>query len=136
MPTVLDGGCLCGAVRYAIEAEAALVDWCHCSACRRSTGGMAVAWAQVAPAAFRLSRGRAGAFASSATGVRHFCPDCGSQLFMTDSAGRSVGITLATLDEPQPLRPAAHGFDGARPDWLCIADDLPRFPAAPPYDGD
>ena len=33
----LEGGCLCGAVRYTSEAEPALTAVCHCPDCQKQT---------------------------------------------------------------------------------------------------
>jgi hypothetical protein len=38
MPTIHEGGCLCGAVRYRTIAEPVRVMICHCSFCQRLTG--------------------------------------------------------------------------------------------------
>lgn len=129
------GGCLCGRVRYEVERDGAIVDYCHCDTCRRSTGGATVAWMQVRPDCFRVTAGEAAAYPSSEKMVRHFCAACGSQLHMTDVGGRSVGVTVGTLDDKEAVAPAAHGWDGDRPRWLCLADGLPRFAADPDYDG-
>lgn len=131
---VLEGGCLCGAVRYKVRFNTPYIDYCHCVMCRKSTGGLAPAWIQVEPADFTLTRGTLGVFVSSPKASRHFCTRCGSQIAMTDPAGRSTGITVATLDDPEAVRPTVHGWDSARPSWLCIADDLPRHPEDVPYD--
>lgn len=131
---LLAGGCLCGDVRYEVESDGAIVDYCHCDSCRRSTGGATVAWMQVQPDRFRVTAGAAASYRSSPGAARYFCPSCGSQLYMTDAEGRSVGVTLGTLDNKEAVAPAAHGWDGDRPRWLCLADDLPRFAADPDYD--
>jgi hypothetical protein len=34
----IEGGCLCGKVRYSAEAEPAFVAVCHCKNCQRGTG--------------------------------------------------------------------------------------------------
>jgi hypothetical protein len=34
----LNGGCLCGAVRYRLESTPVDAGYCHCQICRRSTG--------------------------------------------------------------------------------------------------
>ena len=38
----LEGGCLCGAVRYRISAAPSHTDYCHCRMCQRSTGAPVV----------------------------------------------------------------------------------------------
>ncbi|WP_181703885.1 GFA family protein [Chthonobacter albigriseus] len=131
---VLSGGCLCGHVRYEVRCEDPFVDYCHCVMCRKAGGGTVTAWIQVTPADFRVTAGEAAGYRSSERATRHFCPRCGAQLYMTDPAGKSVGVTVGTLDDPERIRPTVHGWDGARVSWLHIADDLPRFPADIPYD--
>ena len=36
---LIHGGCLCGAIRFTLEAVPRAVHYCHCSMCRRATGG-------------------------------------------------------------------------------------------------
>jgi hypothetical protein len=129
------GGGLCGKTRYRLELDGAeVVDTCHCSACRRASGAPMTAWAQVAPAKFALLQGAPRGYESSPGTRRWFCPDCGAQLYMTDADGRSVGVTLGTLDEPGSVRPTVHGWTAERVDWLALADGLPEFPGTPPHD--
>lgn len=130
----LEGGCLCGTVRYRIDAARAIVDYCHCRTCQRASGAPVVAWAQVAPESFELVAGVPRRFASSAGCDRHFCADCGAQLYMTDHGDRSVGVTVASLDAPDRLAPASHGWTASRMPWLDIDDDLPRYSRTPPHD--
>ena len=131
----LEGGCLCGAVRYRATAlDGDVADYCHCGQCRKASGAPVSAWIQVPPDRFTLTRGEPRAFHSSARGTRWFCGHCGGPLYMTDPENRSVGIALGSLDAPARVRPTVHGWFGARLPWLEIADGLPRFEADPPYD--
>ena len=131
----LIGACLCRAVGYEILVNGTEVaDYCHCRECRRWGGAPVQAWVQVAPLNFRVTRGAAKGYASSARATRWFCPDCGSPLYMTDSADISVGVTLGTLDQPDQVRPNVHGWVCERIGWFDISDALPRYAQAPPYD--
>ena len=131
----LSGACLCGAIGYEITLDGAEVaDYCHCRECQRWGGAPVQAWVQVAPGGFRLTRGAARPFASSAQATRWFCPGCGSPLYMTDSAGASVGVTLGTLDTPAAVQPNVHGWVCEQISWFDISDALPRYAQAPPYD--
>ncbi len=132
--TDLEGGCLCGAVRYRLDPAAATVDYCHCKMCRRWSGAPVSAWAQVTVAQFHLTKGKPASFASSAHCQRHFCAACGTSLYMTDDEGRSVGLMLGTLDNPEALAPTAHGWQSRQLAWLALSDNLPRWPEDPPYD--
>ncbi|WP_459617808.1 GFA family protein, partial [Enterobacter hormaechei] len=40
MPETHTGGCHCGYLRYAVAAPLDDVAHCHCSICRRTTGGI------------------------------------------------------------------------------------------------
>jgi len=132
---IFPGGCLCGAVRYEVSIDGReVVDYCHCRECRKASGAPVTAWVQVAPGAFRVTRGEARGFASSLAAVRWFCGGCGSPVYMTDADGKSVGVTVGTLDEPKAVRPTVHGWEGERVGWLNVVDGLPRFMKAPPYD--
>ena len=131
----LDGGCLCGQVRYRLEARAGDgVDYCHCGQCRKASGAPVTAWIQVPPGRFAITRGKPQGYRSSDRGTRWFCPDCGGTLQMTDPQDRSVGVPLGSLDDPGALAPTVHGWTASRVAWLHIADDLPRHEADPPYD--
>ena len=45
MTTTMTGGCLCGAVRYAIAAEPLMQAVCHCKNCQKQAGS---AWSMIA----------------------------------------------------------------------------------------
>ncbi len=51
--TVREGGCLCGEVRYRIEAEPSDVAYCHCRMCQKTSGAPAMAWGTVPSSAFQ-----------------------------------------------------------------------------------
>jgi len=134
--TPLTGGCMCGEIRYRLTPLAAEVDYCHCDMCRKWSGAPVSAWAQVPAPQFRLTKGTATPYVSSKIGIRYFCANCGTSVFMTDEAGVSVGVMLGTLDDPQALQPVAHGFWPARLSWLKLTDDLSRWPQDPPSSDD
>ena len=45
--TKVEGGCLCGAVRFSLELPSKWCAHCHCSMCRRAHGAGYVTWGQV-----------------------------------------------------------------------------------------
>ena len=53
----LQGGCLCGAVRYEITAPFLSAGYCHCTRCQRRTGTGSSANGRVPQAGFRLLQG-------------------------------------------------------------------------------
>jgi hypothetical protein len=131
----LAGGCLCGQVRYAVDLEEDdISDYCHCRECRRASGAPVVAWVQLSPRRFQVTSGTAKAFTSSQQATRWFCGECGSQLYMTDAADHSVGICIATLDDPNLAQPKMHSWFSERLSWFDTKDGFLRFPRHPPYD--
>ena len=129
MTLTLDGGCLCGGVRYRIGAAPSHADYCHCRMCQRAAGAPVVAWLTVAREAFAWTRGAPAVYRSSARAERLFCAECGTQLaFREIEEPDQVDVTLASLDQPQAVRPSHHIWTASRIAWFDIADDLPRYP--------
>ena len=96
MPETHTGGCHCGYLRYAVAAPLDDVAHCHCSICRRTTGGIVTTWATVPRAAFRWLAGEAAEYASSASCTRYFCPRCGANLALF------TRLSADTLTSPWP----------------------------------
>jgi hypothetical protein len=127
MKLPLEGGCLCGAVRYRISAEPRNTDYCHCRMCRRAGGGPVVARLTVADAGFAWIKGAPAVYRSSADAERLFCSNCGTQLALRDEPDY-LDVTLASLDEPAAVRPSYHIWTASRIAWFDTVDDLPRYP--------
>src|SRR4051794_15337256 len=78
----LDGGCLCGAVRYGCDAEPALTALCHCRHCQKQTSAPFSIVVAVPKGSFRIERGTLTTFDdvgdSGQPVQRSFCGRCGS----------------------------------------------------------
>ena len=123
----LEGGCLCGRVRYRVSLAPIDSGYCHCRMCQRSSGAPLQATAEIPVAGFAFIQGEARAYRSSAKAVRHFCPDCGSQLtFRMADNPTYVSINTPTLDQPEALPPRMHIWRESRMSWFEVRDDLPR----------
>jgi hypothetical protein len=133
MPTTgadLTGGCLCGAVRYRLAGVPFDAGWCHCRTCQLNSGSPAMAFASVASDDYVIERGapQIRRYRSSEKAERWFCGQCGTSLLFREHAGATHDFSIATLDEPDAVRPAFHIYHDSRIDWAAPADDLPRFP--------
>jgi hypothetical protein len=53
----LDGGCLCGRIRYRLTAAPFDAGYCHCTLCRRASGAPTLAFATVPLADLQWLRG-------------------------------------------------------------------------------
>ena len=124
---VLEGGCLCGAVRYSLSGPARNPCFCHCASCRRASGAPMVPWGTFSLEAVRIVRGRLSEFRSSAQVSRGFCARCGTSLtYRHESRAGEIDVTLATLDDPTRIAPRMHVWVGDRLPWVVIGDGLPQ----------
>lgn len=79
---MIEGRCLCGAVRISIETLPKGASACHCSMCRRWTG--AAFWGMIAPEHEVRVTGEVARYRSSDFAERTWCPACGTQLWFRD----------------------------------------------------
>ncbi len=125
------GGCLCGAVRYVATAPTLGARICHCGTCRAATAAPYLAHAQFSRTAL-VWQGTTARWRSSERLFRHFCPRCGTRLFLEPRDAPRIGVPLATLDDPNAIRPEMHVFTAEGLPWAMPADGLPRYPGASP----
>lgn len=117
------GSCLCGQVRYRVEAPLRPVVACHCEQCRKTSGHHVAA-----TSALRTSihiEGEVTWYASSDTARRGFCGVCGANLFW-DGPGTHMSIFAGTLDGDPGVRLIGHIFCADKGAYYDINDGLPR----------
>ncbi|MBD9677765.1 GFA family protein [Pseudomonas sp. PDM18] len=125
MSDVHAGGCHCGQLRYECDAPLTDVAHCHCSVCRRTTGGIVTTWVTVPIGSFRWTQGKPAEYRSSATCLRYFCGSCGAQLALfTDHAPETLDLTTATLDEVATVVPDRHIWVKSRLPWIHLDEQL------------
>ncbi len=132
----MNGGCLCGAVRYAVSGEAQRFYHCHCRRCRKATGtGHAsnllvtplesIQWIEGESLLQRYKVPEAERFFNC------FCSQCGSPMPRVVPELDGVLIPAGSLDDEPPLHPQARIFWDSRADWSCSGDDIPVFSEYP-----
>ena len=113
MEPIHRGSCLCGNVRYELNAELGEFGFCHCRSCRKASGAAHAANAPIDQSDFHLL-GREDTlreYESSPGKFRAFCSRCGSPIFAYLAASRDVlRIRLGSLDTPFGKQPRAHTF--------------------------
>ena len=129
-----EGGCLCGAVRFAVLAFSSGIFKCHCSKCRKSSGGASSAAALAEPRHFSWLQGDDSVreFRSNSGYTRRFCPACGSIVpqFLPQPQRYWVPVGLLDSDPGIPLK--HHIYVGSKAPWFDVTDDLPQFVELPP----
>ncbi len=130
----VQGRCLCGGVRYELDAPFRSMVHCHCSMCRKHHGALFATFLTGPIGRFRWLAGEAlvGVYTSSAGVERRFCRTCGSSLPDLWDAEDEVCCPAGGLEEDPGMRPDHHIFAESAPEWAPITDGLPRFAAYPP----
>ncbi|WP_282608157.1 GFA family protein [Pelagibius sp. Alg239-R121] len=123
----IEGGCICGAVRYRVSGQLADVIACHCRECRRMSGHYYAATA-ASQEAFEITETSGLAwFGSSKSSRRGFCRVCGSSLFFDHGPNEPVGIAAGSIDGKPTLKLAAHIYVDEAGDYYAIDDNVEQF---------
>jgi len=132
--TTMNGGCMCGAVRYEARGESFGINHCHCHSCRKHNGAAVVTLAGYKADQVTFSGADRKTYESSPGVGRAFCGECGTPLTWEGDGGELGPIFefhISTFDEPDLLVPTGHAFEPERIAWFDIADSLPRYETFP-----
>jgi hypothetical protein len=132
MAETLDGGCLCGRLRYRCHGKPDWLIICYCRFCQRATGSDRMVEPLFHPDAFKVVAGTPKVFDLPSAGSGktihvHFCPDCGTKIALTfERFPESLGLYAGTLDDPSLIDvPPDEGWQifvsEARPDTVIQA---------------
>jgi hypothetical protein len=132
----LEGGCLCGQVRYRATTDGRTVMHCFCRDCQRATGSQSATFVAV-PQHQLAVEGPVGHFTKESDAGRvvnrFFCKACGSQLYSTVEVMPGVAfVKLGTLDDPSAVTPGIAIWTASRPSWAHLDPALPAFERNPP----
>lgn len=125
----IEGGCLCGAVRYRITKPPLRASFCHCRICQRAGGAPVVSWVITPADGFGIVAGEPAAFRSSPEGTRQFCGSCGTQLtFRHTASPGEIDVTGASLDDPDAYAPQYSIWSASRRAYMAAPDaGMPVF---------
>lgn len=133
--STLQGGCHCGAVTYAVNGEIKTIVNCHCHLCRSMNGAAFSSYAIVDRGELVIARGQDSLreYAVTATGIKHYCAECGSPLFNTniEKYGDYAMVYLGTLTAPGKLPEPMNIFHEDRLAWTDSVGDLTSFGGLP-----
>jgi hypothetical protein len=119
----IDGGCFCGAVRFAIEPGDYVTANCHCTMCRRVHAAPYVTWLVVPVERFRYTAAAPTELKSSDDGTRYFCARCGTHVAcVIASHSDMIDVTLGSLDAPRAFTPTLDVFADTRLPWVRDVD--------------
>jgi hypothetical protein len=79
----LHGTCLCGGIRFEVDADPETLRFCHCTSCKHLSGGGGTVNFGVPPSAIRIVAGEGliQTFTPDGGSAKTFCRTCGANLF-------------------------------------------------------
>ena len=123
MAKTMTGGCQCGRVRYAIDIDDREAYLCHCRMCQRATGGVSIAFKNVAKSTLDWTTREPDRYRSSPFAQRGFCSACGTPLTYESDDHDQLDLTVGSFDDPSGFVPVSHsGIESRHEAWLNTSD--------------
>jgi hypothetical protein len=136
--TQLTGGCLCGAIRYAVSQPITELRVCHCRDCQKMSGTGGSVNAAIPSATLQITQGTPKRYTVTAdsgrTLHRFFCGDCGSHLFSRrELTPENTGLRIGTLDAEHAggMKITAHIWTKSARSWDHIEPWTTQHPGQP-----
>ena len=122
-------------MRFEVAEPFERVSHCHCTNCKKISGGTGTVSGRVRSDAIRILAGAEllRTFQPAEGTAKTFCSVCGSNLFGGGwPASPYSSVRLTTLDNPFERRPVAHIFVRSTAAWETLPDDgAPRYDVRP-----
>ncbi|WP_209504977.1 MULTISPECIES: GFA family protein [unclassified Ruegeria] len=129
---MIEGSCLCGAVKFNLKSQPSVMGTCHCSRCRKA-GASTVVFVNKEDLVW--VRGRENVTLHRPDPPykygRCFCENCGTSLGEIISEADSFPIAANALDTGLEQKVQFHEFVSEKPDWYEICDDAPQNESHP-----
>jgi hypothetical protein len=133
---MLNGSCLCGAVRYSLTQQPSQFYFCHCQQCQKVTGSSFAA--NIIADVDSIS------WSSGEHLLTHFdhptrafsktvCSICGSGLPHVNKSKSSLVVSAGSLDQVPTIEPRAILFIAESPAWLSTGLSAVKY-ATYPYE--
>lgn len=136
MSSELEGGCLCGRVRFRTDGAPTRTMACHCTFCQRATGSSYFAESMFAMDAVVFNGGPLSSYGhtSDESGKKvfvHFCPHCGTTVSLTFERWPDVrGIARGCYDDPSAVTVSSHIWTRSAPTGTALPAGVDCFERA------
>ena len=132
----IEGGCLCGKVRYTSDAEPTMVVNCYCKTCQKNSGStnsynyaMPAGSVTLTGDTLTVYEDRSGA--SGKAFQRKFCSNCGSHVISSGPAYEGLEFIKAGTLDGEHLAPAAHIWTEEKLAWQALPEGASAFARNP-----
>jgi len=132
----VEGGCICGAIRYRLSAPPLGVYNCHCKDCQRSAGSAFSSSMIVNRETLTVIAGETDTYNKTAQSGRvvrqHSCGVCATRLFNEPLSSTAVYVLRpGTLDDSSWAIPVGNIWTDSKAPWVEIDPAVPNFPGQP-----
>jgi hypothetical protein len=120
------GRCLCGGVRFEVTDDFVAVTACHCTNCKKISGGGGTVSGRARTSAVRMLTGEEllTTFVPDEGTSKTFCSVCGSNIFGGGwPDAEMISVRLSTLEEPFEHKPETHIYVRSVAPWETLPDD-------------
>jgi hypothetical protein len=129
MSEPITGGCLCGAIRYRLDAKPSVTAICHCTHCARQGGSLFSMICGVPDGQFHVTKGEMTVYVDTADSgnkvERKFCNQCGSPIISDVKAMPGmVFVKAGTLDDWRQFKPTVEVYRSRTAEWFPAFDGV------------
>ena len=114
--SMIEGGCACGAVRFAARGAPLRVGLCHCLTCRKAHAAAFNPFVVFALDQVEIT-GTLKAWSSTPGHERRFCPECGSRVAMRMTDGNEIELSIGSFDAVGIVDPQYESWVVRREPW-------------------
>ncbi|MED5410828.1 MAG: GFA family protein [Pseudomonadota bacterium] len=135
MSQTIEGGCLCGNIRFRTTSEPSYQLLCYCTDCQAISGAACFAAYGVPIESIILTKGEPKVFDIAAdsgrVNSRRFCPDCGSRIWAQIDELGLASVNAFALDHKDHFKPSSNHCPESAPVWSQVDGSLEYFPRIP-----
>ena len=131
----INGGCLCGNIKYVADVDPDTATICHCEDCQRSTGAGKASILVIKKSNFNLNGepkfyGTKGSMGSTVN--RGFCSNCGSGIFSyLKELPNFLFLKVGTLQDSSWVKIESNYFTKSCNEWNMPDEQLKSFKGNP-----
>ena len=129
--STMRGSCWCGQVQFEVREPFVTLNFCHCTSCKRISGGVGTANGRARTEWIDVTQGREliTTYQPEEGTAKSFCSICGSNLFGAGwPESEHTSIRLTAIDKGLDDKPDAHTYTRSVAPWETLPDDgLERY---------
>ena len=135
--SMIEGGCLCGAIRYSSGATPLMTAVCSCKNCQRQTGTSFSVVLAMPKGSIQYEGASLATYedtgSSGQSVLRQFCPKCGSPIMSTLAVTPALEwLKAGTLDDATWVKPTVAVWCQSAQPWVDLGQDVAHFAQNPP----